>query len=761
MSAAKFGQPVYKVYEPGYHPQRTIILDEQIESPETLTIRLEEEAAQNGGDLGGGCPPGLLPMSAYKAQPPQLHGYADSPYSQYSTQSFSTQQTENAASHLNQMAFAANSAVSSQYLSTSTTPGIDINVVSCQPTSGSYGTKVSLKVTSLSPPPTFIVILFGSHRSSGHASKDSRDSSGVYSYTIIADVPQFSSTSCSSPSSVPLTLIVQNESGNGEEIARVENIGVFSYQDSKHGGSAGGSGAEAGVSGDSPHESPTALGRSPVHHRASPPHQNSDGQIKIDSLTTQHHSLHADSTNTYGFPPNVPAASASTQPDFSAASTASYSQGNSSMLSSYRTASYTDHYTRAPPILRSPHSAGGWSFGGVDAMRNPVTSLSQTGHSLSRSALGAIHNVGASTPTLQRSSLIPQTSAGGYPAYGSGILEKAVLNLMGDLNSMDKNWTPEEWSKKRRLVMFNKRQKGNVTSVSFRPIPEQEYRQNSICVSCIWWEEKGDCFVTSVDTIALLEQLLVAPSKFPVDEKNRIRRNLEHYRPCTVSKAKHESEKFFGVIMGFGNPKPRNIEKDIKVFKWSDLSAALTKIFGKYSASSVGMAGGPNSSPRMRMSAAASLSSPPYPSLPGAASSLGVDSLTLANYAGNGHHHDSLTSPRTLTGGASTWPSYGSTAKAMSPSLKNESPGPSSTTGLRISTLPAVYDHRNTAASLSSPFALGGPAQHSPHHGQGGYGHSGIPVSQSSSRAWDSYAGADNYAPPSSSYGGGAYGERS
>ena len=62
--------------QPGYHPHRTIILDEQIESPETLTIRLEEEASRNGEDVSGGCPPGLLPMpmSAYKPQPPPLHG---------------------------------------------------------------------------------------------------------------------------------------------------------------------------------------------------------------------------------------------------------------------------------------------------------------------------------------------------------------------------------------------------------------------------------------------------------------------------------------------------------------------------------------------------------------------------------------------------------------------------------------------------------------------------------------------------------------
>jgi hypothetical protein len=34
--------------------------------------------------------------------------------------------------------------------------------------------------------------------------------------------------------------------------------------------------------------------------------------------------------------------------------------------------------------------------------------------------------------------------------------------------------------------------------------------------------------------------------------------------------------------MGFPNPKPRNIEKDVKVFPWKILGHALKKIIGKY-----------------------------------------------------------------------------------------------------------------------------------------------------------------------------------
>jgi hypothetical protein len=63
-----------------YQSQRPIIVDDAIDSPETVTLRYEEEAARaGGGDLRGGSPPGLLPMATYKAQPAQLHGMMMNP----------------------------------------------------------------------------------------------------------------------------------------------------------------------------------------------------------------------------------------------------------------------------------------------------------------------------------------------------------------------------------------------------------------------------------------------------------------------------------------------------------------------------------------------------------------------------------------------------------------------------------------------------------------------------------------------------------
>lgn len=157
---------------------------------------------------------------------------------------------------------------------------------------------------------------------------------------------------------------------------------------------------------------------------------------------------------------------------------------------------------------------------------------------------------------------------------------KALLKIDGDLNTMSDKWTAAEWETGRRLVQFRRTQSGSIITATFEPVTLEDRIPNSICVSCIWWEEKQECYVTSVDTISLLESLVAV--RFTVEEKNRIRRNLEGFRPATVSKTKPDSEEFFKLIMGFPNPKPRNIEKDVKVFPWRILAGALKKIIGKY-----------------------------------------------------------------------------------------------------------------------------------------------------------------------------------
>ena len=194
-------------------------------------------------------------------------------------------------------------------------------------------------------------------------------------------------------------------------------------------------------------------------------------------------------------------------------------------------------------------------------------------------------------PTLMRTSTIQQSPAvvGSTTALGQSFNPyamyplKAALKLNGDLDGMAERWSVEEFDARRRLVQFTRRQSGSTIHADFKSIAPEDRPPNSITISCIWWEEKKECFVTSVDTIFLLESLVAV--RFTVEEKNRIRRNLEGFRPLTVSKSKVESEDFFKTIMGFPNPKPRNIEKDVKVFPWKILAHALKKIISKYSAS--------------------------------------------------------------------------------------------------------------------------------------------------------------------------------
>lgn len=206
----------------------------------------------------------------------------------------------------------------------------------------------------------------------------------------------------------------------------------------------------------------------------------------------------------------------------------------------------------------------------------------------------SVSGPGSANPQLVRSStLAPQPNSGTASAGCSSdgtfnpytlYPNRAVLQIRGNLEAMHTNWTPEEHAAKRRIVRFWREQNGTTLTARFRPVIADEqplpHETNESRISCIYWEERNEYYVTSVDTIALLESLV--GTRFEVAEKNRIRRNLEGYKPCTISKGKPESESFFKIIMGFPNPKPRVIEKDVKVFRWSILEQALKKIISKY-----------------------------------------------------------------------------------------------------------------------------------------------------------------------------------
>jgi hypothetical protein len=385
-----------------------------------------------------------------------------------------------------------------------------------------------------------------------------------------------------------------------------------------------------------------------------------------------------DSTNAYDYPAPGSSPQSSHSP-YANQFPHNSSSADSNMMTTYRSASAYggDMYggrasasASAPAPLRPP-TAGGWApYQPIDGgVRTPVVSHT----SISRPGFSPQHTPNPNAPPLVRTSTIPgsaSTMGGGpggmgYGSFSSVYQNKAELKLMGKLDDMAYNWTPEEAENKRRIVHFTKEQRGAMITARFKPISIGERPPNATCVSCIWWAERKECYVTSVDTIALLEALVVSPNKFTVEEKNRIRRNLEGFNPITVSKSKADSESFFRIIMNFSHPRPRNIEKDVKVFPWKTLASSLTKIISKYSAS-----------PSAAIQNAAQILPPPsahpllgamvtpqypLPSMPppgsGYAYHHGLDS--------SAPHH--LTSPRSMAGAAATaWAPFTSTVPPAS-----------------------------------------------------------------------------------------------
>ncbi|KAI4122589.1 MAG: hypothetical protein LQ338_005730, partial [Usnochroma carphineum] len=160
--------------------------------------------------------------------------------------------------------------------------------------------------------------------------------------------------------------------------------------------------------------------------------------------------------------------------------------------------------------------------------------------------------------------------------------DRATLDIYGDLDSMASNWTPDEWANKRRVVQFRRAQNGTAVSTTFESVTLEARSPRGACVSCIWWEARQEHFVTSVDINNLLE-FLVGIS-FIVEERNRVRRNVDGFHSITTGKGRPETEDLFNIITGFTDYKPRKIAKAIKVFAWKDLGNMLRKVMGFYCA---------------------------------------------------------------------------------------------------------------------------------------------------------------------------------
>lgn len=604
---------------------------------------------------------------------------------------------------------------------------LNVTLVDCVPRQGVPGTKVDVRISapfglSMIVPSPFFYLCFGHEKSPATVVRTSQDA-GNCVLTVTATAPLQQTPS----GEVALLLLIENATSDEpmEPMARVD-AGLFMYQVVGVGG--GGASPEADVTGGGKTVSPATRG-----------HPTSTLKLETASLGPAPDA----GTNTYTYPAAAAAAAASAgaaavaqsnqdaaaaAAAFAAAAFPDTSNSDPAMIGTYRSSSFGDPFARSavPSALRSPTFA--WPHYEASSSRGHVQIVRPARIA---SGPGSAHPA----PAFVRTSTIGSQGSSGLP-FGS-YQPRVVLKLNGDLESMTQNWTEEEYAARRRLVHFTKKTVDHTITVSFRPVSQHDRPANSILVSCILWVEKNEYYVTSVDLIHLLEQLVASPHRFSVEEKNRIRRNLEGFRPLTVSKAKADSEEFFKVIMGFPNPKPRNIEKDVKVYPWRVLGPALKKITSKYSTSpsapltpaSSSLHAHGHSHPHSGSSlshhhsrhnsvdshsyhsrhsyhsmlpgsapSSASLASP-YPPLPPTTMSAAADysPATLA-LAGIVQAHDSLSSPRTSLPGSAT----------MMPQTSSSwgyGPGPSSRTMSPVSSAHLRQQHPSSPQHSSSHIA--------------------------------------------------------
>jgi len=153
-------------------------------------------------------------------------------------------------------------------------------------------------------------------------------------------------------------------------------------------------------------------------------------------------------------------------------------------------------------------------------------------------------------------------------------------------------WSLFELRSRRRLVAFTCKTDKARLIAEFTAVPVSTLDlapSGSIVISCIYVQDhtsqlQNSCIVTSYDFINLIKWMLGTPAWYEVDERNRVRRNLEVFSPVTLQKVgSHDYLDLFRQVTSYENPRPWNIQKDFKVFDWSLVETMMREIVKKYS----------------------------------------------------------------------------------------------------------------------------------------------------------------------------------
>ncbi|KAB8227282.1 uncharacterized protein BDW43DRAFT_294515 [Aspergillus alliaceus] len=152
--------------------------------------------------------------------------------------------------------------------------------------------------------------------------------------------------------------------------------------------------------------------------------------------------------------------------------------------------------------------------------------------------------------------------------------------IIDGISSMTRDWSANEINYSRRVVYVSEVVQENTRKVVLSPITQDKWRPNTKCISCIYWREQHEHYITSVDVLLLLE--VVSGLSFAAADRIRIRRTLERFKPITINRKERDSwtDEISRLILNLPAPKPMIIQKSTKIFKWRTLETILSRVVG-------------------------------------------------------------------------------------------------------------------------------------------------------------------------------------
>lgn len=125
----------------------------------------------------------------------------------------------------------------------------------------------------------------------------------------------------------------------------------------------------------------------------------------------------------------------------------------------------------------------------------------------------------------------------------------------------------------RRIVQIFLEQHGNKTTYSIRPVDKKSMRANhdEAFISCIYWKEDDDFFITAEDLRYLLE-FSTGNQQPKLDERER-----NYYeRLCSSIVNKNDTKKFFRLLHEFQHPNPLHPGvRHTGLFRWKKIPDLL------------------------------------------------------------------------------------------------------------------------------------------------------------------------------------------